>query len=207
MTFEKQYTTAGTYTVTMSANWTGVSSSGQFSGYATTTGTIQVLTNCNPVITAGPSNETVLAGSTAQFSVSVTSPYPASFQWYFNHTFPVIGPILSTLTLPDVETNEAGLYSVVVSNVYGSVTSAVASLTVLNPIVSGIKLNTNGSISLTFMGLSNSTSRVEATTNLALPAGWQAIYTNISTGTNTVWQFTDTNAGNYQQRFYRFSTP
>jgi hypothetical protein len=207
MTFEKQYTSAGTYTVSISANWSGVSSSGVVSGYASQMDTIQVLTNCDPVITSGPSNATVLAGGTAQFSVTVISPYPASYQWYFNTNFPFEGPFFSSLTLPNVGIQEAGLYSVVVSNAYGSATSGFATLTVINPLVTGVVRNADGSVTLSFVGLPDSTTRIWATTNLAQPDLWQPIYTNSNTGASGTWQFTDTNAVNFPERYYRFTTP
>ena len=189
MTFQKQYTTPGTYTVSISANWSGVSSSGQYSGFATQSDTIQVLTSCGPVIASGPSptNETVLAGGTAQFTVTVTSPYPVSYQWYLNSNFPIIGPILSTLTLPDVGTNESGKYDVIVSNTYGSVTSSFATLAVyphrfiINPFP--------GPIRLQFSGLPYSTNIIEAATNLAPPILWIPISTNVA-GPDGTLQFT-----------------
>jgi hypothetical protein len=207
MTFEKQYTSAGSYTVTISADWSGIGPSGQFFGHATQLNAIQVLTNCYPVITSGPSNQTVLAGGAAQFSVSVSSPYPVSYQWYFNQMFRIQGPFLGTLTLPDVGGQQAGLYSVVVTNAHGSATSSAATLTVIEPLVTGVTRNADGSVTLSFVGLPNSTTRVWAATSLVPPIFWQPIYTNSNTSATGAWQFTDTNATNYPARFYRFSTP
>jgi hypothetical protein len=42
---------------------------------------------------------------------------------------------------------------------------------------------------------------------LATPAFWQPIFTNTSTGPDGTWQFTDTNAVDFLERYYRFSTP
>jgi hypothetical protein len=101
----------------------------------------------------------------------------------------------------------AGSYSVVVSNAYGSTNSATATLTVVTPLVTGITRNADGSVTLNFVGLPDSTTRIWAATNLAPPVIWQPIFTNTSTGEDGTWQFTDTNAVDFPDRFYYFTTP
>ena len=209
MTLPHLYAASGTYTVTISAAWSGYTSTETLLGNASRTDTIQALSQCGgPVIGIQPSNQVVLAGATAQFSVNATSSFPMSFQWYFNRTYPIISPAtFATLTLPDVTVQEAGLYSVLIADAYGSVTSRLATLTVLAPLVSSVARNSNGSITLGFVGLPNTTTRIWAASNLASPIFWQAIFTNTSTTTNGTWQFTDTNTIHLPERFYRFSTP
>jgi hypothetical protein len=76
-----------------------------------------------------------------------------------------------------------------------------------NPIyVSGISRNANGSIQLSFTGVTNTVNVVEATTNVGAPSSWTPIYTNVIAGGNTSWQFTDTNTGTFPARFYRLIT-
>jgi len=111
------------------------------------------------------------------------------------------------LTLPNVAPQSSGNYSVIITNAFGSITSSIASLSVVTPLVTNIVKSTNGRVTLNFVGLPNATTRLWATTNLALPASWQPIFTNTTTSTNGTWQFTDTNAVGYPARFYRFSTP
>jgi hypothetical protein len=205
MTLQKQYAASGTYTITITANWTGFTSDTMISGQATKTDTVRAVNQCDPVIVSGPSNEVVVAGSTAQFSVNATSIFPMSYQWYFESN-PIVSPAtFATLTLPDVLVPAGGLYSVVVSNAYGSTTSA-ATLTVL-PGVTGVSLNANGNVVLTLAALPNSTSRVWATTNLSPLVVWQVISTDNASDINGEWQFTDTNTVSYPLRYYRFSTP
>jgi len=207
MTFQKQYSASGTYTITITANWSGYTSDMAVSGVATKSDSVQVVSQCNPVIVTEPTNQVVFVGSQAQFSVNATSTFPMSFQWYFNQAFPFVSPsTFATLTLPDVTVQEGGQYSVVITNTYGSVTSSVVMLTVVTPLVSSISRNTNKSVTLDFTTLPNSTNRVWATTNLAPPVVWQIISTNIA-NTNGQWQFTDTNAIAHPMRYYRFSTP
>jgi hypothetical protein len=87
-----------------------------------------------PAITSQPADTTVTVGDTAMFSVSVTGDLPYSYQWYFNTNTPLMDQTNASLTIPNVQTNDAGGYSVVVSNNNGSVTSVVATLTVLLPV-------------------------------------------------------------------------
>jgi pectate disaccharide-lyase len=85
-----------------------------------------------PSITTQPQDQTVAQGQTAIFSMVATGTAPLSYQWYFNSSTPVPGGTGATLTLSNVSTNDAGGYSVLVANSYGSVTSVVATLTVTN---------------------------------------------------------------------------
>ncbi len=85
-----------------------------------------------PVITTQPTNVTVVVSNTAMFAVGAQGTAPLSYLWSFNHTN-LLGGTNAILTLPNVQATQAGNYSVVVSNPGGSVTSAVAVLTVLVP--------------------------------------------------------------------------
>jgi len=209
MTLQKAYTAAGTFSITVSASWSGYASDfSPQSGVATITGSVQVVTNCAPPqISLQPSNQLALAGSTVQFNVGASSSVPMNYQWYFNQLFPIVGPIISTLNLPGVEPPSAGFYSVIITNVFGSVTSRLASLTVVVPAMTNVVRTSNGYVTLKFVGLPNTSTRLWATTNLASSASWQPIFTNSTTSTNGTWQFTDTNANKFTSRFYRFSTP
>ena len=83
-----------------------------------------------PAITNEPVDETVTAGQTATFSVAASGTDPLSYQWYFNTNTLLSGAASSSLEIADAQSSDAGGYSVVVTNAYGSVTSAVAMLTV-----------------------------------------------------------------------------
>jgi hypothetical protein len=208
MTFAKSYSTVGTYGIVVTANWWGYSGNTPMSGQATKSDLVQVVTTCIvPQITTQPTNQVVFAGSTVQFTVSASSSVPMTYQWYFNQALPIVGTVFSSLTLPNVAPQSSGNYSVIITNAFGSITSSIASLSVVTPLVTNIVKSTNGRVTLNFVGLPNATTRLWATTNLALPASWQPIFTNTTTSTNGTWQFTDTNAVGYPARFYRFSTP
>jgi hypothetical protein len=83
-----------------------------------------------PTITTQPSNQTVTAGQTATFSVAASGTAPLSYQWNKNGA-PMSGATSSSYTTPTTTTSDNGaLFTVVVSNAIGSVTSNAATLTV-----------------------------------------------------------------------------
>ena len=112
-----------------------VSITNQF-GFATSSNAVLTVTggttNTGPTITHQPTNQTVVAGANATFSVSATgSPaVPLHFQWYGPTNGSIPGAITSMLTLSNVQPGNAGSYFVIVTNVFGSVTSSNAVLTV-----------------------------------------------------------------------------
>jgi hypothetical protein len=85
-----------------------------------------------PSITTQPSNQTVFAGQKATFSASANGTSPLSYQWRKNGTA-ISGATSASYTTPAETTSDTGaLFSVVVSNSVGNVTSNSATLTV-NP--------------------------------------------------------------------------
>lgn len=82
-----------------------------------------------PTITAQPQSQTVNVGANVTFSVSAGGTAPFTYQWRKDGV-PIAGATGSTLTLSNVQTGNAGGYSVVVTNSVGSATSNTATLTV-----------------------------------------------------------------------------
>ena len=76
--------------------------------------------------------------SNITFQATVQGAAPLSFQWYLNGT-PLsdnghyIGSMETNLTIMDFEPADIGNYTLVVTNIFGSVTSAVATLTITSP--------------------------------------------------------------------------
>src|SRR5512135_662062 len=86
--------------------------------------------NIPPAITVQPASVTVTAGATATFSVTATGSATLAYQWRRNGTN-VAGATSASYTTPATTPADSGAqFSVVVSNAYGSVTSASATLTV-----------------------------------------------------------------------------
>jgi len=117
-----QLTETGDYTVVVS-NPFGVATS----AVATLTVTI-----VPPSIIAQPTNQTVGIGQSATFYVIATGTPPLSYQWFFNN-MPLEDQTNTTLLLEAAQPENAGNYHVVVTNIAGAVTSAVAVLTVTGP--------------------------------------------------------------------------
>ena len=86
-----------------------------------------------PSITTQPANRTVTVGQTAKFSVTATGGAPLLYQWRKNGAN-IVGASNSSYTTPATTAPDNGaLFSVVVSNGGGSVTSNNATLTVKTP--------------------------------------------------------------------------
>jgi len=89
-----------------------------------------------PAIIVAPASQTRAAGETVTFNVSVAGTAPLGYQWRKNGTNlqdlanRFSGTKSPTLTVSSIEAADAGEYTVVVSNAYGSATSAAARLTV-----------------------------------------------------------------------------
>ena len=85
-----------------------------------------------PGISAQPTNQVTGVGGNAAFYVSATGTAPLNYQWTFGGGV-LAGATTNALALANVQAGQAGNYAVVVSNSAGSITSAVATLTVLVP--------------------------------------------------------------------------
>ncbi len=86
-----------------------------------------------PSIATQPVNQTITAGQQAQFTVVAGGTGPFTYQWLRGGTA-ISGATSATYTTPVLSVPDSGsLYSVVVSNTGGSVTSSTASVTVTNP--------------------------------------------------------------------------
>ena len=88
-----------------------------------------------PSITGQPVSQTITAGQTATFSVAGTGTAPMSYQWQKNGAA-ISGATASTYQTPVTTVSDNGsLFTVVISNSAGSVTSSGATLTVKAPVV------------------------------------------------------------------------
>ncbi|GEM_PF-3314927 len=83
-----------------------------------------------PIIAQPPQSIQRYAGATATFSVTAVGSVPLSYQWSLNGT-PISGATSAAYTVTDVRAGDAGDYSVVITNPYGSA-DANATLTLLS---------------------------------------------------------------------------
>ncbi len=91
-----------------------------------------------PGIGSQPQGQNVAVGGSATLNVSASGTAPLSYQWLFNGNGisdggAYSGTATATLAINNAQTANAGNYSVVVTNLVGSVTSAVAVVSVLVP--------------------------------------------------------------------------
>lgn len=83
-----------------------------------------------PTILTQPLGTNLWAGSQARLAVTAADEPSLAYQWYFNGAVPLAGATNPVLTLDEVTTNEAGTYTVVITNNCASVTSSPAVLVV-----------------------------------------------------------------------------
>jgi hypothetical protein len=87
---------------------------------------------CPVVLESEPQGGCFYSGSTVNLSVSAFGTPQILYQWMKNGTN-LPGAIESTLTLPNVSNSDVATYGVVVTNAAGSVTSQVATVSLLSP--------------------------------------------------------------------------
>jgi hypothetical protein len=155
-----------------------------------------------PVITH-PQSILVFWGRTATFSTTATGTGPLSYQW-FKDGQTLAQATNAVLTITNAQANNAGSYSVTVSNAFGKAYSKPATLTV-NP--AGVVLALYPG--LTIEGVIGQTYGVQSTTDLSNTNSWIGL-TNITlTTTAHLWYDSqsargcDSGAASPPQRFYR----
>jgi hypothetical protein len=165
----------------------------EIDNFAVTSVTVEDLPTA-PIITQQPTNQLVISGGTAAFSVTASGTSPLRYAWRFEGgTMP--NATNRTLLITNVQTTSAGLYDVIVSNSGGSMTSTVALLTVLVP------------PGFATQPMSQSAHVSDIVTFTFTPTGtplfvyqWRFNGTNISGATNQTLTITNAqlaNAGNY----------
>ena len=111
-----QWSQAGAYTLVASNCY----------GSATSSPAILTVT-VSPVIVSSPTNRMTRTGDTVDFSVETVGALPLACQWFFG-TNAILQATNSILYLTNVQPRQSGAYSVVITNIYGAVTSALALL-------------------------------------------------------------------------------
>ena len=91
-----------------------------------------------PTITSQPASKVIVNGSPATFSVSAYGTGDLAYQWQLSgtnlsDTANLSGTTTSNLTIQACSTNDAGNYTVAITNAYGATTSAPANLTIVFP--------------------------------------------------------------------------
>jgi hypothetical protein len=95
-----------------------------------------------PAIIAQPQSRSNLVGTAATFSVSASGSPSLRYQWRFGSAT-IAGATNPTHTVLNVQPTDAGNYSVIVSNAFGSTNSDIATLTVVSEIIYGAVVRTD----------------------------------------------------------------
>jgi Leucine-rich repeat (LRR) protein len=129
-----QLANAGNYTVIASNSVGSVTSS------------VAVLTVwVPPSFVSQPQSITNIVGTTPSFSASATGTPMPVYQWQFNGAN-ILGQTATNFAILNVQLADAGNYSLIASNAAGSVTSAVAVLTVVCPAINLLPANLPGTM-------------------------------------------------------------
>ena len=181
-----------------------INDGGQIIGIGTLNGVkhAYLLATLSPRITNQPASQTVAAGTSATFTVGATGSMPLGYQWRFNET-PIVGATASSYTVTNAQTNNAGDYSVAVTNNYGAITSSAATLTVtvwVPPQITNIKVvGTN--VLLSFTTMNKGVYFIESKSNLVTEA-WSDLISSI-VGNGSVNTTTNFGGAASLERYYR----
>jgi len=153
------------------------------------------LANTNPPsITMQPQSQTNSVGASVSFNVMATGTAPLAYQWRFFGTN-LNGVTTSSYSLTNVQSTNAGDYTVVITNLVGSVTSSVAKLTITTgPVI------TNQPLDLAVNVGENATFGVGASGGAPLNYQWRFNASDIAGATNPTYTHTNAqfaDAGNY----------
>ncbi|SPE50518.1 hypothetical protein SBV1_1150008 [Verrucomicrobia bacterium] len=147
-----------------------------------------------PTILIPAQTQTAEAGATVQIAVDATGFPPPGYQWYFNGTN-ILSCTSSNLVIANILFSQSGTYTVVVTSVYGAVTSSPATLNVIAPTarrwVPGVNLMAQPG---NFLGL-------DYRDNLGPTANWATMAT--VTLSNSSQFYFDLSTPLPPQRFYR----
>jgi autotransporter-associated beta strand protein len=150
-----------------------------------------------PSITLQPQSQVAVAGNAVTFTCAASGTPAPACQWRLNGAS-LSGATAATLSLPSVTVGQAGIYSVVVTNIAGSTASGGALLSVYAtaaPTLCGIGCSSNGQFQLSLTGVPGCNYAILASTDLS---NWTILQT-----TNCPFTFADTNTGSFPCRFYR----
>jgi len=152
-----------------------------------------------PSITVQPQNQAVKLSSNAVFSVTSAGSLPLAYAWRFSGTN-LTGATSSAFTLTNVQAGNVGNYSVVITNVAGSVTSSTATLMLLPPQAAYFQsfgLLPDQRVHLVLTGEPGRTYLISTSTDLI---NWQSAASLVNT--NGLLDFVDSPATN-SARYYR----
>lgn len=170
---------------------------------ATSTAGVLTVTNRAPVINTQPKSATNDVGTSVTFTVVAVGTDPISYQWLFGGN-PIANATTSSYNIASVDLTNAGIYSVILTNVVGTNTSSNAVLTVNAPVVAAPVIQPlagagTTNVVITWSSVNGSTYRVQYNPDLNT-TNWTTIADVVASGTTAS---TTNNPGIADQRYYR----
>jgi hypothetical protein len=150
-----------------------------------------------PSITTQPAGCTNVVGVTASFNVVADGTAPLIYQWQSNGTN-LVDATNAMLTLNDITLDQAGTYSLTITNIAGSITSSNAVLSVYATAAATLgeySFSSDTGFQFQVAGVPGFNYAVQESTNLI---DWVSLITNTAP-----FSFTDANAAGSPQQFYR----
>jgi hypothetical protein len=144
-----------------------------------------------PTVTEAPASQVVAPGQSVALSVSATGTAPLSFQWRLNGTN-ITGATTSTLLLTNLSVTDAGQYTVMITDGFGSTIAVSAKVSVFS--ISLLPVVVIG-------GSIGSTYEIQFAYALGDTNHWISL-TNIVLDQNPYF-FIDTTSASTNRRFYR----
>ncbi|MGI8966805.1 MAG: immunoglobulin domain-containing protein, partial [Limisphaerales bacterium] len=141
-----------------------------------------------PQILTQPVTTNIIRGMNVTFAVNAMGAAPLNFQWQLNGSN-ILNATTNTYTIFNAQTNDAGNYSVVITNLAGSVISSNALLTVVLPAApefNSIILSSSNSVQFFMTGQVGVNYTIETSTNLV---NWFALTNFVLI--NATFQFDD----------------
>jgi hypothetical protein len=135
--------------------------------------TVTVADHSAPVVQSQSPDQSVSIGQTVTLMVNVSNCPPIAYQWYFNQTNVLAQGTNASLVLTNITLAQQGSYAAIITNAYGSVTSAL------------IHLNISGAPMI-----------VSQPQDVVVPVGSNATFSVSATGMpapSYQWLFNDTN--------------
>jgi len=148
-----------------------------------------------PVIIQQPTNQTIMSGNTAVIGVLASGRSPLFYNWYHNGTN-IAFTTTNQISISNFEAADAGYYFVVITNVYGSISSSNATVA-----VSFVSPNfTSQPPNLVVAAGSNAGLSVSTIGSLPISYQWRLNGVNVNGATNPILNLTNlqlADQGNY----------
>jgi hypothetical protein len=155
-----------------------------------------------PNLVSQPQDQSGYWGGAVTLSAVVNGTSPLSYQWLKNG-LPFAQGTSSSLVLTNLQSTNAGSYSLVISNLVGSTTSspAVVRVKVADLALALMPTNAQTLAALTIAGVANQTYGIQTASNLTQPAGWVGLTNYPAAAATNLWL--DPAPATKARRFYR----